>query len=75
MLPSQAFVLQSPYLDVTKHYKLRFNFFSSLGMLEVDYQAFQLFVLHASLCHLPQMPACAKQLLRLSATAKAVLSA
>jgi len=36
--PGQAFVLQSPYLDVTKHYKLRFNFFSSLGMLEVDYQ-------------------------------------
>ncbi|OLP92302.1 High choriolytic enzyme 2 [Symbiodinium microadriaticum] len=36
--PGQAFVLQSPYLDVTKHYKLRFNFFSSVGMLEVDYQ-------------------------------------
>eukprot|EP00439_Symbiodinium_sp_Y106_P035866 s4180_g4.t1 len=35
--PGQAFVLQSPYLDVTKHYKLRFNFFSSLGMLEASF--------------------------------------
>ncbi|CAE7300092.1 tld [Symbiodinium pilosum] len=36
--PQKAIILQSPFLDITKHYKLQFSYYASAGKLEVDFQ-------------------------------------